>query len=180
MHVRRFSTAIACLMVGVLLAGCAGSRNPQLLNIRSTTDGPDEFAIIPNKPLQQPASFSDLPRPTPGGTNRGDLTPNSDAIAALGGNPAAVGRGVPATDAGLVNYASRNGRAPTIRQDLASEDLAFRRRQNGRVLERLFNVNVYFRAYQRQSLDKYAELERFRRLGVRTPAAPPEEVVIAE
>jgi hypothetical protein len=41
------------------------------------------------------------------------------------------------------------------------------------VLERLFNVNVYFRAYQRQSLDKYAELDRFRRLGVRTPAAPP-------
>ena len=69
-----------------------------------------------------------------------------------------------------------NGRSEAIRTELAEDDLEFRRRNNGRVLERVFNVNVYFRAYKRQSLDQYAELERFRRLGVRTPAAPPEAV----
>jgi hypothetical protein len=37
----------------------------------------------------------------------------------------------------------------------------------------MFGVNVYFDAYEDQSLDQQAELERLRRLGVRTPAAPP-------
>jgi hypothetical protein len=41
-------------------------------------------------------------------------------------------------------------------------------------LERLFNVNVYFKAYKKQELDQYRELERFRRAGIRTPAAPPD------
>jgi len=55
--------------------------------------------------------------------------------------------------------------------------LAFRRGHKGRLLERAFNVNVYYRAYRKQSLDQYKELRRFRRLGVRTPAAPPETTV---
>ncbi|MCG6901751.1 MAG: DUF3035 domain-containing protein [Rhodobacter sp.] len=158
-----------------VMSGCSRNKEPKLLNIRASSSGPDEFSILPNKPLQQPEDFKALPVPTPGGANRVDATPNSDAIAALGGNPAAVSRGgVPASDAGLVNHASRYGRQSGIRQQLAAEDLEFRRRKDGRVLERLFNVNVYFRAYRKQSLDKYAELERFRRLGVRTPAAPPD------
>jgi hypothetical protein len=37
----------------------------------------------------------------------------------------------------------------------------------------MFGTNVYFRAYRQQALDRYAELERLRRMGVRTPAAPP-------
>ena len=165
------------LIVGLAagtLAACSGAKEPRLLNITSSTQGPDEFAILPNKPLQEPESFTALPPPTPGGANRVDVTPNQDAIAALGGNPAAVSRGIPSGDAGLINHTSRYGFAPQIRAQLAAEDLKFRRRKDGRVLERLFNVNVYFRAYQRMSLDKYAELERFRRIGVRTPAAPPE------
>lgn len=159
-----------------LLAGCSRNSEPKLLNVTSSTQGPDEFAILPNKPLQEPESYAALPAPTPGGGNRVDQNPEADAIAALGGNPAAVARGIPASDAGLINYTSRNGRDATIRQELAASDLEFRRRNDGRVLERLFNVNVYYRAYSRQSLDKYAELERFRRLGVRTPAAPPAPV----
>jgi hypothetical protein len=45
---------------------------------------------------------------------------------------------------------------------------------DGRLLERLFNVNVYFKAYRSQELDQYLELQRLRRLGIRTPAAPPD------
>lgn len=161
------------LMALAVVSGCSSNRTPKLLNVASSTSGPDEFGILPNKPLQQPETFSALPPPTPGGANRGDATPNADAIVALGGNPGAVSRGVPARDSGIVQHASRFGRSAEIRQTLAAEDLDFRRRKDGRVLERLFNVNVYFRAYKRQSLDQYAELERFRRLGVRTPAAPP-------
>jgi hypothetical protein len=37
-----------------------------------------------------------------------------------------------------------------IRTTLASEDLQWRRDNNGRILERLFNVNVYYKAYSKQ------------------------------
>ena len=72
-----------------------------------------------------------------------------------------------------MSYATRFGVDPSIRDDLAKADLDFRRRNNGRVLERVFNVNVYYKAYRKQSLDQYAELERLRRAGVRTVSAPP-------
>ena len=156
--------------------GCSRNNEPKLLNITSSTNGPDEFAIIPTKPLEAPEDFTALPKPTLGGSNLVDPTPHEDAVAALGGNPNALSRGVSSRDAGLINHSSRYGRDGAVRQKLAAEDLEFRRRNNGRVLERLFNVNVYFKAYARMALDQYAELERFRRAGVRTPAAPPEPV----
>lgn len=163
------------LLAVTTVAACSRNTEPRLLNIRASAEGPDEFLILPNKPLQQPEDFAALPEPTPGGANLVDPRPNEDAIAALGGNPAVVSRGgVPSAEADLVNYASRLGRTSGIRQQLAAEDLDFRRRKDGRVLERLFNVNVYFRAYRPQALDQYKELERFRKLGVRTPAAPPD------
>jgi hypothetical protein len=137
--------------------------------VKSNTDGPDEFAILPNKPLEQPQSYTQLPEPDQTTTNRTAPSPQADAIAALGGNPNA---GI--NDGNLVSYAGRYGVAPSIRQTLAEEDLEFRRKNNGRVLERLFNVNVYFKAYRAQQLDQYAELERMRRAGVRTPSVPPE------
>lgn len=165
--------SMLAVLVMAAVAGCSRNSEPKLLNLSSSSNGPDEFAILPNKPLQEPASYSDLPAPTPGGVNRVDASPEADAIAALGGNPAVVARGISSSDAGLVNYASRQGRTPGIRQELAASDLEFRQRKQGRLLERAFNVNVYNRAYRGQSLNKYAELERFRRLGVRTPAAPP-------
>ncbi len=164
---------VAVLMAVIAVSACS-SGGPRLLNTSSTTDGPDEFAIMPNRPLEAPESFSNLPPPTPGRSNRSDVNPNADAIAALGGRPGAVATS-PATDAGILNTVTRYGVDPNIRATLAAEDLEFRRKNQGRVLERLFNVGVYFRAYRRLSLDKYAELERFRRLGVRTPAAPPKE-----
>ncbi|MEM9581525.1 MAG: DUF3035 domain-containing protein [Pseudomonadota bacterium] len=151
------------------LSACDRNREPQLLNVKAQGTGPDEFAILPVKPLTQPESYATLPPPTPGGTNRTDQTPFADATRALGGNPDGGIR-----DGGLVNYASRYGVTPAIRSQLAAEDVEFRRKNDGRVLERLFNVNVYFKAYQKQSLDQYAELERLRRLGVRTVSAPPE------
>ena len=39
---------------------------------------------------------------------------------------------------------------PGIRQELAAADLEFRRNNQGRLLERLFDVNVYFRTYRLQ------------------------------
>ena len=46
----------------------------------------------------------------------------------------------------------------------------------GGLLERLFNVNVYFKAYSKMMLDQYAELERWRAIGVPTVGAPPQGI----
>ena len=78
------------------------------------------------------------------------------------------------TDTALLSQTDRFGREATIRQELAAADLAFRQTNRGLPVEQLANVNVYYRAYERQTLDRYAELERLRRLGIRTPAVPPE------
>lgn len=169
-------TRVAMILALFALAACGGSDVPNLLNTGNTpTEGPDEFAIVPSKPLALPDSFANLPSPTPGAGNRADPTPQADAVAALGGRPgASVGT---AGDGALVRHAGRFGTTSAIRATLAAEDLDFRRDNDARFLERLFNTNVYFRAYESQTLDSYAELERMRRAGIRTPSAPPAPAV---
>ncbi len=155
-----------------LLALCAcATGEPRLMHLRNPDPGPDEFAILPPKALTLPEDVKTLPAPTLGGTNLTDPTPEADAILALGGNPAAGVSG----NAGLTGYAGRYGTDPAIRAELAANDLELRRNNRGRVLERLFNVNSYFRAYSGESLDKEAELARWRARGVRTPSAPPSQ-----
>ena len=154
------------------LSACAG--DPSLLNIRQEKhEGPDEFGLLPTKPLETPEDLAALPEPTPGGSNLTDPTPEADAYAALGGNAAALARG--STDGALLSHTVRFGRQANIREVLAAEDLEYRRENDGRLLERLFNVNVYFDAYEPYELNQHAELLRLRRLGIRTPAAPPEQ-----
>ncbi|GIT90962.1 hypothetical protein JANAI62_14170 [Jannaschia pagri] len=157
------------LVAALTLVACE-RENPTLMHVRSADRTPDEFAILPTRPLETPPNLAALPTPTPGGVNRTDPQPQAEAIAALGGDAARGAR----ADGALVATVSRYGVAPTIREQLAAEDLEFRRKRDGRLLERLFNVNVYFKAYREQSLDQHAELERLRRAGVRTVAAPPD------
>jgi hypothetical protein len=164
-------TAIAAIAV-LALAGCGGSGEPGLMNIRSG-EGPDEFGIVPPKPLEMPPSLAELPAPTPGSGNRTDAQPFDDAITALGGNPQRPAGGVPAADGALYAHAARYGVDSGIRQTLASEDLDWRRDNKGRVLERLFNLNVYYKAYEDMSLDQQAELRYWRKRGLLTPSAPP-------
>jgi len=164
------------LVTALALGGCGGAKDkqPELMHLRSTTSGPDEFGILPTKPLAMPDSLTELPAPTPGGANITDPTPQADAVAALGGNPERVtAKGRSAGDGGLLSHADRFGVDGKIRDQLAAEDLEWRRKHDGRLLERLFNVNVYLKAYRPMSLDQKAELDRWRQLGLRTPAAPP-------
>lgn len=156
----------------LLLAACGGDKVPQLMNIRSTTNGPDEFSILPPKALEMPEDLTALPEPTPGGANLTDPRPFDDAIVALGGTPGKAG-GIPAADSALYAAAARNGVSTGIRATLAEEDLEWRRKNDGRLLERLFDVNVYFKAYRKMWLDQQAELARWRKAGAKTPSAPP-------
>lgn len=156
------------------LAGCgSNNKTPHLMHLRSGTNGPDEFTIVPAKPLEMPEDLAALPEPTLGGENRTDQRPKDDAIVALGGTPRAASEGVPAGDGALYAHAARGGVQAGIRETLAVEDLDHRRKNNGRVLERLFGTNVYYRAYRKETLDQQAELERWRAAGAKGPSAPP-------
>lgn len=144
------------LMALAALVAC-GRKGEMIPN--EVKSGPDEFSIVPAKPLQEPESYTSLPVPTPGGTNRTDATPNADAIIALGGRvPPATG-----IDGGIVSYASRYGVDESIRADLYASD---ERRRTGR--------GKYERAYRGYALDARAEWERLRALGIIVPFAPEE------
>ncbi len=165
---------ILVLAAGVVLSAC-DRKNSKLMNLRASGYGPDEFAILPTKPLEAPKNFATLPDPTPGGTNLADVHPAEEAAAALGGSAKAVNRtGIPASDSGVIAVATRYGVAQDIRATLAADDQVYRSKHRGKLLERLFGNTVYFNAYEPLSLDRYAELLRLRRAGVKTPAAPPE------
>jgi hypothetical protein len=162
MHRKILGMTVAALALSACSDGV-----PELMNLRNTEAGPDEFSVVPTRELELPAT-GDLPQPTPGGLNRADPTPEADAIAALGGN---IDAAPAATE--LVAHAGRFGVSENIRGTLLAEDEEVRRRNDGRILERLFRNNVYFDAYSNQALDQYSELERLRRAGVQTPSAPP-------
>lgn len=147
----KYSILVAVLFVS---AGAGCDRTPSdgrgLLERLSNRGGPDEFAVVPQKPLVPPTDFSSLPAPTPGAGNRADLTPGSDVILAMTGT---IPRdpGVAAGDAALLAAIwARAGTAP----------------DDG------FNFFGLFGG-RSDVLDAQAELERLRALGVRTPAAPP-------
>ena len=167
--------AIAVTLTLLGLAAC--SSDPQLMNTSSGRSSPDEFAILPTKPLTMPPDLNVLPTPTPGGANLTDPTPMADAVAALGGNPAALSQqGIGAADGALVNAASRFGRDPNIRAVTAREDLEWRKANSRRLLEVLARTDVYYRAYLPMTLDSWAEQERWRPTGVHLPAAPPRDL----
>lgn len=163
----RLIAALTCATL--LLSACA---NQGLRHLQSTSPGPDEFMIEPNKRLQTPDDMTALPTPTPGGSNLTDNDPLGDAVVALGGRPDRGGS-IPASDAAIVTAASRYGVTPDIRRQLDETDEEFRRRQARFTNIRLFPEDRYNQAYRREALDQPREAEAWRRAGAQTPSYPP-------
>ncbi|MGF6860125.1 hypothetical protein ABIE69_000683 [Rhodobacteraceae bacterium MBR-64] len=155
------------------LSACADKTANRPLTLAGRNDGPDEFALLPTKPLQQPADLTALPEPTPGGANLTDPTPRADAIAALGGNPAVLNGGPAAADTALLAHTGRFGVAEGIRTDLAQNDQAFRNERRGFWRRRGLRNKDYFDAYADQSLNQAATLYGARAIGARTPTVQP-------
>lgn len=164
------------LMAGCIMALAACSSDDGIRVLSSNGDGPDEFRILPSKPLSAPASYDALPEPTPGGTNLTDLDPKGDAVVALGGRRAAVySDTVARSDSALLAYTGRNGRAEDIRGTLAAEDEEFRKRRGRFSNIKIVKQDRYNDVYDRYQLDQYREQYRWRRSGAVTPAAPPKQ-----
>ncbi len=159
---------ILSILAVVLMSACANT-DRSLRDLRAAGGGPDEFAVIPQRPLTLPPTTS-LPEPTPGGANLADPNPKAEAIAALGGSRAAqFAGGIPARDNALIAQTSRYGVTPNIRGELAATDKAFR---DGKSRLNIFNPlgrDRYFPAYASQALDARAELARLRAAGVAVP-----------
>ena len=167
----RFLQVIAALGLVTLLTACGSNRG--LHDFSNDSAGPDEFSVLPVRPLQLPERLT-LPVPTPGGVNLADPNPEGDAIAALGGRPSAqVAGGIPAGDSALVNTTRRYGVTAGIRQVLASEDADFRRARGRLNTFNWFGGDRYFQAYASQALNAQAEFQRFRNAGAQVPSAPP-------
>jgi hypothetical protein len=156
------------LLVTLALAGCG--EQGLVGGLRSAGVGantPDEFLVLPTRPLEVPPDLTALPPPTPGARNRVAYDPEEEAITALSGRPPAARPGAP----GLV--AAAGPTAPDIRRVLAEEDVAWRQANRPLLFERWFGSDDDRLIYERMLLDADAELARLRARGVRTPAAPP-------
>ncbi len=158
------------ILIPLAFAGCA---NKGLRDLQPNGPGPDEFLVNPVKPLAEPADYTALPPPTPGRANLTDRSAIAEGVAAFGGRPESANAGIPAGDGALVQHASRRGVNPNIRQTLATEDAAFRKRKQRFTQIRLGPTDRYEQAYQRQALDQAKEARRWRRAGARTPSSPP-------
>ena len=162
----------AILVPILAIAGCS---DIGLRNLEPPGDGPDEFSVLPVKPLTQPEDYAFLPAPTPGGANLTDPNPRAEAVVALGGSESALNpnTGVPSGDAALVTASSRYGVAANTRQVVNQEDAEFRKRKGRLTRLRLFPVDRYAQVYEREAINADAVNETARSRGIETPSSPP-------
>lgn len=162
-------------MVLTAVTACSGKDKP-LTRIKHTGNGPDEFSILPSKPLQEPGSYTDLPAPAPGTANLTDVNPKAEGVIALGGNPAALaGNKINSSETALVNHARRYGADANIRTTVAVEDAEVRKKRGRVNVLGIGPDDDYTLAYKKEWLNSQAERERLRARGVSTPSAPPGE-----
>ncbi len=161
------------LVVAIIggLSACNRSGSGRVLNLRQTALAPDEFLVVPQKPLQTPADLTTLPAPEPGEPDLVTIDFERNLLAALGGTEPSAGA-VPARDGAFVDAVrSSGGSTPDIRAVLRDEDQAFREARKGR-LARLEKRRQAVSLYEKMLLDAEAEAFRLRSLGVKTPALP--------
>jgi hypothetical protein len=165
---RAFALAALCVLP---LAGCGEGGLGGSLRRAGIAGQPDEFRVLPTRPLEMPPNLAALPPPAPGTTNRVAYRPQADAVAALSGQPAGPAARAPALVARVA--AETGGVDPAIRARLADEDVVYRRENQPRLLERWFGRDRSRRVYSGMILDAEAELASLRAAGVQVPSAPP-------
>jgi hypothetical protein len=167
MRARRVTGAAAMLLAIFGLGGCEDGLAGGLRRA-GVGSAPDEFLVLPTRPLEVPQDLAALPPPTPGAPNRVDYRPHAEAVAGLTGRPG---------PAGVANGAALVARAgpidPAIRSRLAAEDAVYRREHPGLLLERVFTRDREALIYRGMALNAPATFEVMRARGVQVPPAPP-------
>lgn len=161
------------LLGALVLAGCAETEGARSLTLVGRNDGPNEFSLVPARPLQQPQDLTVLPEPTPGGPNRADRAPQAEAIATLGGDQSVLAGPIPAADRALLANATRFGVDENIRRDLARDDAEYLRQPRGILRRRGVSPEEYLDAYDFMALDQATMNHVSRRVGTRTPGVQP-------
>ena len=166
-----YKIAASALALGLLAACEETSDDRDLLTrvLSDTAESPEEFAVVPNKPLELPEDLSSLPPPRPGIVGRSEPTPRADVIAALGGRPG----GAPA-DGALLAALGAGSTDPQIRERLAREAVDFRENNPGLILDRIMGRMTDSVMFRGQTLDPAAEVERLRARGIWVPQMAPE------
>lgn len=167
MQARRAIAIAALVLAALALSGCGEGGFAGGLRAAGAVRTPDEFLVLPTRPLEMPQNLAALPPPLPGTPNRVDYQPHAEAIAGL------TGRSAPAGTANGEALVARAGPGdPGIRAELAAEDVAWRQTHHGLLLQRLLTKDKNALVYQPMVLDAPAEYDRLRASGVRVPAAP--------
>lgn len=155
----------------LILASCGEDKIAGTLQEASLANGaPDEFLVLPQKPLEIPEDLSVLPTPDPTAGSRVEIDPHAGAKRALGG----TGGGYKASGADNTVLAAARSRpiSPNIRQELRAEDAKKRARPGGFIgFFDLFRVTPREQTiYNDEKLDARDELIKRRAQGVRTPS----------
>jgi hypothetical protein len=167
MHAGRALTLAAMLLTPLALSGCGEAGFAGALRSSGVAGTPDEFMVLPTRPLEMPESLTALPPPTPGAVNRVDYRPHTEAVTGLTGRPTVQGSG----GGGLV--AAAGPRDPAVRTQLAQEDVVWRQTHHGRFFERLFSTDREALVYRPMVLDAPVAFDQQRAQGRQVPAAPP-------
>ncbi len=170
----RFALKILLVLAMIAsLSACSrdGSARNALAGLRQSAIAPDEFLVVPQKPLETPSNLSTLPTPAPGQANRVTIDFEQNLLQALGGRGAGSGR-VTSSEAAFIKAARGSvGVTENIRDVLRAEDLAFREAHKGQI-ERLARQREAASVYDVMLLDPLAEVRRLRSLGIKAPTVP--------
>lgn len=177
----------ATLAALLAMAGCDTIGNP-LVALGRKPPAPDEFQVVSRAPLRMPAS-ADLPTPRPGVPSPLEPDPRAEAIAALGGSPAAGTAAAPSPgEAAILESADAASADPAIRttlaEEAAEEDGAYERPNVFELIGLSGGDPVVEEVDPGEALDPVAESQRLQREGVRAPNDPearaPEPEELAE
>ena len=158
--------ALLALITVLLASACTDDSGRSRFSLDPAPFSPDEFMIQTANPLAQPASFTDLPPPAPGGRNLASIDPDTLAAAAFGRSSSRTA--ISAAELPFLRAVQSTQTTPDIRAILRAEDLALRERRSGR-LDTLSQRNVAGQFYRNMLLDPVAEAARLRALGIKTP-----------
>ncbi len=99
---------ISGILVSLFLLSACSSDDTRLRDLYDVGTGPEEFAVLPSKPLTIPNNLTKLPAPDASAGNLADPTPKRDLIEKLGGSIDDTDS-ISKRDKNLLEYVSRAG-----------------------------------------------------------------------